>query len=332
MKTVKEFGKLSQVVDLRKYWEKEAGDFTPWLAKQENLDLLSDTIGIDLELVGIEQSVGGFKVDILTKETDSDKYVVIENQLEKTDHTHLGQLLTYASGYSAKAVIWVAKEICEEHRKALDWLNETTSDDVAFFGVEMELWKIGDSQPAPKFNLVSQPNDWFKTVQQASRSRRLTETEILRKEFWTELLEYMKTNNAFLRLPNKASTNYYYTLPRLHSIGKTRFWIAFVIRSKTKKIDCELCIGGDETRFDNLQKDGFEGLKKDKEVIEQELGAQLKWEEKHNVRKIVQFTEADIQNKEEWPRLFEWLKERAEAFHNTFSDRVQNLELDDEAA
>ena len=183
MKEKRALGSLKKV-DLRDFWEDEARDFTPWLAQQENLTLLGETIGMELELVGREQKVGGFKVDILAKDLLTDRYVVIENQLEKTNHGHLGQLLTYASGYEAIAVVWIANYMCEEHRKALDWLNEKTVEDLGFFGLEIELWKIGQFEPAPKFNIVAQPNNWARHVKPiGAGSSEPTETKLLQREF-----------------------------------------------------------------------------------------------------------------------------------------------------
>jgi hypothetical protein len=112
----------------------------------------------------MEVRVGAFKADILAKEAGTGQYVLIENQLERTNHDHLGKVVPYASGLGATAVVWVAKEITEEHRRAVDWLNEVTTDAVGFFALEVELWRIGDSPPAPKFNLVSQPNEWANVV------------------------------------------------------------------------------------------------------------------------------------------------------------------------
>lgn len=152
-------GKLEKV-ELREAWVTEAGDFTPWLAQPENIQLLGETIGLeDLELAGQEQAVGPFRADIVCHATTDNSLVLIENQLERTDHNHLGQLMTYAAGLQAVTIIWVAAHFTDEHRAALDWLNDITDDTFNFFGLEVELWKIGDSSPAPKFNVVSQPND-----------------------------------------------------------------------------------------------------------------------------------------------------------------------------
>ena len=172
-------------VPLREFWSGEASDFTPWLADEENISLLGETIRVELEVEAQERNVGPFRADILCKDTATDDWVLIENQLERTDHTHLGQLLTYAAGLEAVTVVWIAERFTDEHRAALDWLNEITAEGFSFFGLEIELWRIGDSPMAPKFNVVSHPNDWTKTVSRISRAEELTPTDQLYLEYWT---------------------------------------------------------------------------------------------------------------------------------------------------
>ncbi len=147
-------------VDLRMAWPGEATDFTPWLAN--NLSKLGDALELELELQAQEAPVGSYSLDILARDTVNGGLVVIENQLESTDRTHLGQLLTYAAGFDATVAVWIAKEFKSEHREALDMLNRRTGGDTQFFGVEVELWKIDDSRPAPNFRLVAFPNEWRK--------------------------------------------------------------------------------------------------------------------------------------------------------------------------
>ncbi len=163
-------GRLERVDDVRQYWKGEASDFTPWLARAENITVLGDAVGLDLEVEGAEQAVGPYRADILCKDTATGHYVLVENQLERTDHGHLGQLLTYAAGLDAVTIVWVASRFTSEHRAALDWLNRVTADEVNFFGLEIELWRIGNSPFAPKFNVVSQPNEWTGHVKAAAAS------------------------------------------------------------------------------------------------------------------------------------------------------------------
>jgi hypothetical protein len=174
-------GRLERV-DVRNIWSTEAGHFTPWLARDENSELLGDTIGMELEVEAQEKAVGPFRADILCKNSANDDWVLIENQLELTDHKHLGQLLTYAAGLDAVTIVWVAPNFTDEHRAALDWLNTITDERFNFFGLEVELWRIGTSQIAPKFNVVSKPNGWAKSIKTGAKDLqegKLTETKQL---------------------------------------------------------------------------------------------------------------------------------------------------------
>ena len=151
-------GKLERI-NLREAWKHEALEFTPWLAQEDNLELLAETLGlVELELVGTEHWVGDFKLDVLC--SDDDGQIIIENQLEKTNHSHLGQIITYAAGVGARKVIWLAESFRAEHVAALDFLNQNTTEGLNFFAVEVELWRIGNSPMAPSFNVVVKPNDW----------------------------------------------------------------------------------------------------------------------------------------------------------------------------
>jgi diguanylate cyclase (GGDEF)-like protein len=169
-------GKLERV-DLRDIWGHEASGFTSWLARDENLAELGQVMGMKLELVGQERDIEPFRADILCRDALTKNYVIIKSQLENTNHTHLGQILTYAAGLGARTVVWVAKQFNEEHRAALDWLNNISRDDFEFFALEIELWRIGESLAAPKFNVVSKPNKWQRVVIEASMTS-VSEEEI----------------------------------------------------------------------------------------------------------------------------------------------------------
>ena len=152
--------------------------------------------------------MGPFRADILCLDTSNDSWVLVENQLERTDHTHLGQLMTYASGLKAVTIVWVAKKFTEEHRSSLDWLNEITDDTFNFFGLEIELWKIGGSHVAPKFNVVSKPNNWSRSVVAASKSVKLSENRLLQLEFWTEFGNYLESKSKELNLRKPQPQNW----------------------------------------------------------------------------------------------------------------------------
>ena len=161
-------GNLSRLkkVELREAWRHEAMDFTNWLAKEDNLTLLGDEIGFDIQLTQTEAAVGSFSVDILAEEANTGNKIIIENQLEMTDHDHLGKIITYASGYDARVIVWVVKDAREEHRNAVDWLNEHTDENLEFYLVRIEVWQIENSPLAPKFEILSRPNDWAKAVKE----------------------------------------------------------------------------------------------------------------------------------------------------------------------
>ncbi|WP_448208371.1 DUF4268 domain-containing protein [Azospirillum sp. sgz302134] len=186
-------GKLERV-DPRKLWEKEAGDFTPWLAK--NIGLLGQALGLDLELVQTEKAVGDFSCDIQANDTGRDRPVIIENQLEATDHRHLGQLLTYAAGLDAAVIVWISPEVREEHREALDWLNRHTDDRIEFFGVALEAVRIDDSRPAVQFRLVAFPNAWSKKVT-ASGSGEVSEKRLRYQQFFQLVIDELREKHNF---------------------------------------------------------------------------------------------------------------------------------------
>lgn len=171
---------------LRSIWPNEAHNFTRWMAEEENLSQLGDAVGIDLELQETESAVGGFSADIYAKESGTGRKIIIENQLEDTDHDHLGKIITYAAGKDAQAVIWVVGRARDEHRKAVEWLNQHTDEDSAFFLAEVEVWRIGDSLPAVRFNVVESPNEWAKAEKAKTG---LSETQKVQMSYWEQFYE-----------------------------------------------------------------------------------------------------------------------------------------------
>lgn len=313
-------GKLDPV-ELRYSWEDEAADFTPWLAQPENLELLAETIGMDeLELVGTEQSVGDFSIDILTKDMEG-HYVIIENQLEKTNHDHLGKLITYAAGMGATAVIWIARTFREEHRKALEWLNDATLPGINFFGIQLELWRIGNSAAAPRFNLVSQPNEWGKRAKASGQEAGTTEGQRLWLEFWSQFVDFCNEKGTSLRLRHAADQGWF-----IIALGRARMHLSLRCRPRLGTIRCGLFIQHPQSV------EAFEQLRHQKKEIEAELGP-LEWaapERDGGRARIDQSRQANPEDRHTWPELFGWLKERAEAFHAAFAPRVRALNLEAE--
>ena len=199
---MKNLGKLEKI-DLREAWNHEALDFTQWLAKEENLDILAEELGIErIKVIQTEANAGDFKIDILAEEEQTGDKIIIENQLEKTNHDHLGKILTYASSQDAKYLIWIAKEIRDEHKQAIDWLNEHTDENINFFAIQIELWKIGNSELAPKFNIISKPNDWAKEIKKSFSNYEPTETKLSQLEFWKKYKERLENEKSTLKPRN----------------------------------------------------------------------------------------------------------------------------------
>ena len=308
-------------VPLREFWEGEASDFTPWLADEENINLLSETVRMELEVEGTEIKVGPFEADILCRDTVTDKRVVIENQLEATDHKHLGQLLTYAPGLDAVTAIWIAERFKDEHRAALDWFNEITPEEFSFFGLEIELWRIGDSPMAPKFNVVSHPNAWTKTVSRISPTEELTSTNQLYLEYWTALRDLLEERSCVIK-PAEPPAKYWMAF----AIGRSKFRLDASASVRGKWICVSLTLRGPNA------KPHFYLLKRDKVDIEEDIGAELEWDEKHGRKRDyinLSLEEIDLEDHQDWNRQHEWLCDKLEVFHKVFSPRVKRLDASD---
>jgi hypothetical protein len=304
-------------VPLRSIWISEASDFTPWLAQEENLKILGETIGIDLDLEAQEQLVGPFRADILCKDTSDGSWVLIENQLGKTDHTHLGQLLTYAAGLDAVTIIWVASPFCDEHRAALDWLNAITDERFRFFGLEIELLRIGNSDPAPRFNITSKPNDWTKSVKREIDRGALSETQRVNYEYWDSLNRYLTEHPCRVR-PVKAQPANWIT----YSVGNSGALLGPFLNIKEKKIGLNFCL------LSPHAKAYFDLLHLQKDEIEKEIGQELIWDKmpenkQSNIR--LQLTGTDLANKDAWIAFHEWHRKTLDKFHEVFSKRIKKI-------
>ena len=316
--TTKSLGKLRRV-DLREVWDNEAGSFTPWLAREENIKLLGDAIGVELEVHAKEKDVGPFRADILCKDTANDTWVLIENQLERTDHNHLGQLLTYAAGLNAVSIVWIAQRFTDEHRAALDWLNEVTSDNISFFGAEIELWKIGASEPAPKFNIVSRPYETPSIIPpDTSKGKKL------QLEFWTAFAEHLRSQGKHVR-PTKPLPQHWMNVAMGKS-GTKLAAIASFFDSQTSTFD-QHELRTEVVLFDQNAKAYFNALEAEKEEIEKALGYSMTWynpEDKRMCRIYLRRT-CDLEARETWEEQHAWLAENLEKLHRVFAPRVKQL-------
>jgi hypothetical protein len=314
-------GKLIKV-ELRDIWMSESSHFTPWLAREDNLSILAETIGLELELEAQEKSVGPFRADILCKDVSTNAWVLIENQLERTDHSHLGQLLTYASGLEAVTIVWIAARFIEEHRSTLDWLNRITNDTFRFFGVEVELWRIGDSPAAPRFNIVSKPNNWNKLVTQAARAideGELTVTKALQLAYWTAFGTLLVSNGGPLAKDRKPQPQSWMA----YSIGRTGFSINASMATPKRQVRAELYMSSAHAKA------FFYLLHAQKLEIEAELGYRLDWEELpegKDTRISTPLNDTDPKDEGDWPRQHQWLATRLNELYRVFVHRVKALE------
>lgn len=293
---------------LRTIWKHEALDFTQWLALPDNLELLAETLGVDLINAQTEVSVGQFNVDILAEDENGHK-VVIENQLENTNHDHLGKLITYASGLQAEVCIWVVARARQEHEQAINWLNENTTEGANFFLVEVEAWKIGDSLPAPRFNIVAKPNDWAKTIkQQGAGSNKITDLKLKQQAFWEKLRDYGEQNGKLVRNWRKALPQHWYNI----GIGSTRAKLAATVNTRDMVVAMELYIYRETELFLELQ-----ARKAD---IEAKLGYALDWQElpERKASRIIVTKSGDFQDPNEEDELVKWLFDKAEEFTRAF--------------
>jgi len=309
-------GKLERI-PLRKAWAHEAGEFTPWLAQVDNLQLLAEALGLnELELVGTEHPVGDFKVDILCSD-DSGK-VIIENQLEKTNHTHLGQILTYAAGVGARKVIWLAESFRTEHVAALEFLNQHTTDELDFFAVEIELWRIGDSPMAPSFNVVVRPNDWAKAGQQnAKAAAATTPTKQRQLKFWTGWQAWLQEKSSSIR-PQKPSPQHWTNI----TLGRSGIHLAATVNSREGRLGLEVYIDHQNSKA------MFNQLKAHQASIDQSVGGDLDWQElpdAHACRILKVRANSPLDDETQWPTYFTWLEQTAKQFSDVFRPLIKGL-------
>ena len=308
----KNLSKLSKV-DLRDVWGHEAIDFTNWLSQQENLNSLSEEIGVDIKFLQTEANVGRFNVDILAEEESSGKKIIIENQLEDTNHDHLGKIITYASGYDAEIVIWIVRDFREEHRRAIDWLNEHTDETVSFFLIKIELWQIEGSNPAPKFEIIVSPNEWAKAIKTDVSSGELTDTKLQQLDFWTKFKNYVRSSDTRIRLQTPRPQHWYDV-----SMGSSEAHVALTLNSRENLLGCEIYI--------NRSKNLFKFLQDKREQIEAEIGEKAEWVDaavasRIKIRKQVQ----GVFNQQEAEIYYTWLYQKTVLFQSVFGKYIKEF-------
>ena len=307
-------------VDLSKVWKNEPQHFTPWLAKEENLTLLGEALGMELELEAQEINVGSFRADLRCKNTVDDSWVLIENQLEATDHRHVGQLLTYAAGLDAHTVIWIAKTFRQEHRAMLDWQNRITDERYRFFGVEVKVWQIGNSDRAVQFDVVSSPNDWSRDTQRAA-NQGLSDTSQKQFRYWTGLREYMAEKGSFVNCPSPRPSRYLQG-----SIGRGNFGLMIWLASSRNEIGIWLYISGDNA-------DAYFHLLEEEEAdIHTEMGEALQWDKlsgRQRNRICLHKKNTNPLDENDWPQQYKWFTAKLELFDKVFRARIKALDASD---
>ena len=258
--------KLGRLVEvpLRDIWRHEAYDFSAWLAKDENLSLLGEQIGLTLIDPETERFVGSYRCDIVCKDEMSGQIVLIENQLEPTNHDHLGKIITYASGLKASVVVWIVETAKEEHASAIEWLNEHIDSSISFFLIEIHAMKIGDSDPAPMFKVIEQPNDFVVEVKK-SGSEKDSKRKASRLEFWTKFNEVLISRGKPFNV-RKASTDHWYDF----TIGSSKCHLAIDLVNKDGFMRISMWIP------DCM--DQYYAFEENKDAIEGVIGRDLLWE------------------------------------------------------
>jgi hypothetical protein len=314
-------GKLERITNIRSVWPDEARNFTPWLATPENLSALAEAIGFGpdgFELEAIERGVGAFSADIVCRSTMPDGgHVLIENMFGRTDHDHLGKILTYASGLRAKTVVLIAETIREEHRAALDWLNTISDDDHAFFACEIELWRIGNSPPAPRFNLVVKPNDWSRqTFRKSVNADDVSDLKLAYQAYWEAFNALLSARQTRIR-PRKPLPQHWLDF----AIGRSGFTLAASLNTTKNLIRVGLFLSGVEAKA------RYQQLLAMRDEIDKDIRHELFWDElPDRLGARISIARAGVPtDRETWPEQHEWLAEMFIAFDRVFRTRITRM-------
>lgn len=313
-------------VKLRDVWGNEALNFTPWLAEKSNIVLLSKTLDIDIEVLETEKYVGPYHMDIFGRDNRSGFPVIIENQLEITDHSHLGQIITYAAGLESGIMIWIAPSFTNEHRAAIEWLNRITGDNFNFFAVLVELFRIGDSLPAPRFSIVSGPNEWTEYIQDKVKKIGTTPVQVLSLDYWTALKKLIDASQSpVLCSKPKPQTQFDILLPA------SPFRISATIEPNDNRIKVSLWVSG---RGDKMPKrNAAFGLLLEKfgHELEMIFGKDLVWD----IRPTRSWDEVNIsasydpKNTDTWEQQHTWLKTQLEKMVGFFNANLKDLVIEE---
>ena len=266
-------GKIKEV-DIRSVWPHEQYDFSKWLAEEENIRTLGEEMNLSLTDVNTEQFVGSYRCDIICKDELTGKSVLIENQLDQTNHDHLGKIITYASGLDASVVVWIVAKARAEHASAIEWLNKHTDDEISFFLIEVHAYTIGDSAPAPMFKIVEQPNDFAKTVKAIAHKGELNETQTNRLQFWTQFNDVIEQRGKPFN-KRKATSDHWYSV----AIGSSQCHISIDLVNKEHRIRVGVWVSDNKELYDCFYEH--------KDEIEDSAGCNFVWDRLDNKKAAI---------------------------------------------
>ena len=293
-------------------WPNEATNFTPWLA--ENISELGEIIGMELEVVGQEVSVGPYSADILAKDINTEDYVVIENQLEKTNHDHLGKSITYASALGAKTIVWIATDFTEEHKKSLDWLNDNTNEDLAFWGIQLELWQISEDTASMRLNVVSTPSTNVKTIK--NRTNNESESRNIQLNFWTKFREKLEKTKKIPSLQTPQA-RYWFDV----RIGRSNILLSDFCNTEKSVVGIRLYIRSSVVDV------YYPALLARKGEINKALGCEPEWDPNPAAKDktIALSHQTDLSDPSKVEEALDWLVEQTLIFHRVFSKEVKDI-------
>lgn len=296
----------------RKMWANEQYDFTPWLV--EHIEELGEKIGMELEVVGREVSVGPYSADILAKETSTNNYVVIENQLEKTNHDHLGKSITYASALNAKTIVWIATDFTEEHKKAFDWLNDNTNEELAFWAIQLELWQISEDTASMRFNIVCTPSSNVKTIKSKTNSE--SETTQTQLEYWTKFRDKLMATKKFTSL-HTPRPQYWFDV----ALGRSGINLSNTCNVQKSVVGIRVYISS------KVVDTYLPALEARKAEINKALGCEPEWNPNPNAKDktITLSFQTDLSDPEKTEESLEWMVKNTIVFWSVFSKEIKAI-------
>lgn len=308
-----EIGKIKKVHP-RVLWEREdrTGGFTPWL--EENIDYLNDALDLRITIEASEKRVGTFRVDLYGEDARGNK-VIIENQLETTDHDHLGKVITYLVNLEAKTAIWITTDHTYEHEMAIDWLNSNSQDDIAFYLVKLEAIQIGGSSPyGPQFTVVRKPTTVQKQL--GAEHKEYAQRQLTLNKYWTQFTEEFKGIDSLFSALEPNFSNWI----KMPPLGHKNITMYLGATSKYAKSEVYMETGN---KIEN--KKVFDYLSERKGEIENMFGNSLKWERMDkNISSRVKYEldGVNVNNEDDWDKMNEFIFDGAKRMHKVFQKFV----------